>query len=129
MKSGILRTNLFTFVCRIGLTIAFLLWAASITWAAPVISSAGKQMANRSTTTSIIATATGAVTTNVVITATTPAAPSSLGSRPVTGEAPVRLQIPTLTIDAVIEAVGRDKNGAMDIPKQVDNVAWYAPGK
>jgi len=129
MKSGILRTNLFTFVCRIGLTIAFLLLAASITWAAPVISSADEQMADRSTTTSIIATATGAVTTNVAITATTPAAQSSLGSRLVAGEAPVRLQIPTLTIDAVIEAVGRDTNGAMDIPKQVDNVAWYAPGK
>jgi len=129
MKSGILRTNLFTFVCRIGLTIAFLLLAASITWAAPVISSADEQIADRSTTTSIIATATGAVTTNVAITATTPAAQSSLGSRLVAGEAPVRLQIPTLTIDAVIEAVGRDTNGAMDIPKQVDNVAWYAPGK
>lgn len=128
MKSGILRTNLLTFLCRIGLTIVFLLLAASLTWAAPVMSSAGEQRADRSTTSSIIATATNTVTTNVAITATAPAIQSSLGSRLVVGEAPVRLQIPTLTIDAMVEAVGRDINGAMDIPAQVDNVAWYAPG-
>ena len=128
MKSGILRTNLFTFLWRIGLTLTFLLLAASITWAAPLISSADEQMANRSTTTSSIATATGAVTTNAAITATTPASQLSLSSRRGAGEAPVRLQIPTLTIDAVIEAVGRDADGAMGIPAQVDNVAWYAPG-
>ena len=120
MKSAILRTNLFTFLWRIGLTLAFLLLAASITWAVPVISSADEQMAHRSTTTSSIATATGAVTTS--------ASQLSLSSRPGAGEAPVRLQIPTLTIDAVIEAVGRDADGAMGIPAQVDNVAWYAPG-
>ncbi|MEZ4870180.1 MAG: class F sortase [Caldilineaceae bacterium] len=41
---------------------------------------------------------------------------------------PVRLLISTLNIDAAIEAVGQDRQGAMGIPRQVDNVAWYAPG-
>ncbi|MCX6048278.1 MAG: sortase [Chloroflexi bacterium] len=41
---------------------------------------------------------------------------------------PLRLQIPKFKIDAAIERVGSAPNGSMGIPKEVDNVAWYAPG-
>jgi len=100
MKLATLRTNLFTFLCRAGLTIAFVLLAASMVWGAPLAHPPGAETAS-----------------DVV---------ASL--LPVAGARPVRLQIPSLKIDAVIEAVGSDQNGAMGIPKQADNVAWYAPG-
>lgn len=41
---------------------------------------------------------------------------------------PVRLVIPSLQIDAVIEKVGQDQSGAMDVPSQVADVAWYGLG-
>lgn len=41
---------------------------------------------------------------------------------------PVRLKIPRLGIDASVEQVGLTSDGAMDVPKNYDNVAWYAPG-
>lgn len=48
--------------------------------------------------------------------------------RPVEVLHPVRLKIPSLGVDAAIEAVGRDANGAMDIPSNPYNVAWYSLG-
>lgn len=41
---------------------------------------------------------------------------------------PAELQIPKLGIDAKIERVGKDKTGAMDVPKNPWNVAWYDLG-
>ncbi len=41
---------------------------------------------------------------------------------------PVRLRIPAIGVDAEIEAVGQTRSGAMDVPTQVDNVAWYELG-
>lgn len=41
---------------------------------------------------------------------------------------PERLVIPKLKIDANSESVGMDKQGRMDIPQQVTNVAWYNLG-
>lgn len=41
---------------------------------------------------------------------------------------PVRLVIPSLKVDARIESVGKDQNGAMAIPSNVENVAWYSLG-
>ncbi len=41
---------------------------------------------------------------------------------------PVRLRIPTLGIDTGIEYVGTTAEGAMDTPKDYNNVAWYALG-
>jgi len=41
---------------------------------------------------------------------------------------PVRLRIPTLGIDTAIEHVGTTIDGAMDVPKDYANVAWYAQG-
>lgn len=42
--------------------------------------------------------------------------------------APVRLKIPKLQIDTVVERVGQDKDGAMGIPRNVNHVAWYELG-
>ncbi len=41
---------------------------------------------------------------------------------------PSQLIIPSLRIQASVEQVGIDKKGAMDVPKNVYNVAWYQPG-
>ncbi|MFZ1756031.1 MAG: class F sortase [Caldilineaceae bacterium] len=41
---------------------------------------------------------------------------------------PVHLRIPAIGVDATIEPVGQDRNGRMDTPSLVEDVAWYAPG-
>lgn len=41
---------------------------------------------------------------------------------------PVRLEIPSLNINASVEAVGLTADGAMDVPKIVGDVAWFTPG-
>lgn len=41
---------------------------------------------------------------------------------------PIRLTIPALKINATLEAVGRTKQGAMDVPKNLTNAAWFNIG-
>lgn len=41
---------------------------------------------------------------------------------------PVRLKIPSIKVDAVIESVGLTPKGAMDVPKDPNNVGWYSLG-
>jgi hypothetical protein len=41
---------------------------------------------------------------------------------------PVRLQIPAIAVDATVETVGLTLDGLMDVPKQYDDVGWYAFG-
>lgn len=41
---------------------------------------------------------------------------------------PVRLHIPAIDVDTEVEEVGQTTSGAMDVPKNVDNVAWYELG-
>jgi hypothetical protein len=41
---------------------------------------------------------------------------------------PVRLKIPKIKVDAAIEYVGLAADGAMDVPKNYNNTAWYQPG-
>lgn len=41
---------------------------------------------------------------------------------------PVRLEIPTLNIDASVEHVGVTDFGSMDVPENPDNVAWFDLG-
>lgn len=43
-------------------------------------------------------------------------------------ENPKTLSIPKLGINTVIESVGNDSVGRMDVPKQAQNVAWYNLG-
>jgi len=41
---------------------------------------------------------------------------------------PIRLKIPTLKIDSVIEYIGLTKDGAVDAPKGASNTGWYNLG-
>ncbi|MDO8468218.1 MAG: class F sortase [Candidatus Peribacter sp.] len=41
---------------------------------------------------------------------------------------PVRLKIPRINVDAVIEPVGLTSTGVMDVPSNPDNVGWYDLG-
>ncbi len=41
---------------------------------------------------------------------------------------PVRLKIPNINVDAVVEDVGLTSDGAMEVPKGPDNVAWFDLG-
>ena len=41
---------------------------------------------------------------------------------------PQRLIIPKLNVDTSVESVGLDANQRMDVPKNVNNVAWYNLG-
>ena len=41
---------------------------------------------------------------------------------------PERLVIPSIDVDASIEAVGKDEAGRMDTPSEVDQVGWYQYG-
>lgn len=57
--------------------------------------------------------------------------PSPHPSSPVQASArqvPARLQIPSISVDSNVEQVGVDQSGNMDVPKQLDDVAWYSPG-
>lgn len=42
---------------------------------------------------------------------------------------PVRLKIPSVNVDAPVEFVSLTPDGAMDVPKSQDNVAWYKLGQ
>jgi len=42
---------------------------------------------------------------------------------------PVRLKIPEINVDTIVEYVGLDSDGAMDVPKNRDNVAWFELGQ
>jgi LPXTG-site transpeptidase (sortase) family protein len=41
---------------------------------------------------------------------------------------PARLVIPSIGVDAPVEAVGRDRNNNMAVPSVASHVAWYSPG-
>ncbi len=42
---------------------------------------------------------------------------------------PSRIVIPKINVDANIESVGLDNKNAMDVPKKVEDTAWYNLGK
>lgn len=42
---------------------------------------------------------------------------------------PVRLKIPGISLDSIIESVGVTSEGAMDIPKNQEDVAWFNHGQ
>jgi len=42
---------------------------------------------------------------------------------------PARLTIPKINVDAAVEQVGLAPDGAMDVPKGPDDVAWFNLGK
>lgn len=53
---------------------------------------------------------------------------ASLGALPRPGPPPVTVRVPALGIDAAIEAVGVQEDGAMVVPAEVDRVGWYRYG-
>lgn len=54
--------------------------------------------------------------------------PVSLSQEQENFELPVRLKIPVINVDSTIEHVGITSDGAMDIPKNQDDVAWLKIG-
>ncbi|MEX0877459.1 MAG: class F sortase [Candidatus Spechtbacterales bacterium] len=59
----------------------------------------------------------------LAVNTTTPDQQEQTNSQP-----PVRLKIPSINVDAAIEHVGITPEGAMDVPKARDNVAWFSLG-
>lgn len=61
------------------------------------------------------------------------AAQPPITTQAVSTAAPIRLTIPSLKLDALIEQVGQRSDGAMDTPSLVEDVGWYrlgvAPGE
>jgi sortase (surface protein transpeptidase) len=49
-------------------------------------------------------------------------------SAPARTSVPLRLKIPRLQIDAAVEAVGLTPQGAMGVPKNTSDVAWFSLG-
>jgi LPXTG-site transpeptidase (sortase) family protein len=52
----------------------------------------------------------------------------TLASETQTVGVPVRLEIPTIGVDAAIEYVGVDSKGIMDVPVNSNDVGWFYPG-
>lgn len=79
------------------------------------------------TATGTVAPAALAAPTPLVPTATIPPPAPTATAIPRAGQ-PVRLQIPSIKVNAAIEHVGLTASGDMDVPKSYDNTAWYEPG-
>jgi len=41
---------------------------------------------------------------------------------------PIRIEIPSLNITTTVESVGQDSEGKMDVPRRIENSAWYKLG-
>lgn len=52
--------------------------------------------------------------------------PAPSPSEPVA--APTGIRIPSIGVDAPVDAIGLEDDGAMEIPDDVDRVGWYEPG-
>ena len=67
------------------------------------------------------------------LTFASPATPAALAAAVNDNDTPVRLLIPRLKVDAVVESVGKDAQGDAGVPQNSQNVAWYnlgpAPGE
>lgn len=65
-------------------------------------------------------------------TASTPAggqpAAAAAAKAPPAGGVPVRLRIPAIGVFAPVESVGRTPEGNIDVPRDVNDVGWYAEG-
>ncbi|MBX3052244.1 MAG: class F sortase [Caldilineaceae bacterium] len=85
-------------------------------------------IATRPVTTSQAAAITTTVTATVSAALQANTSPEITGTVAISQAVPVRLRIPAIGVDATIEPVGQDRNGRMDTPSLVEDVAWYAPG-
>jgi len=57
-----------------------------------------------------------------------PTSPDSNQTLQINPEFPVRLKIPIINVDAAIEHVGLTSEGAVDVPKNPINAAWFDVG-
>ncbi len=53
--------------------------------------------------------------------------PPALPPLPPRAGTPVRVRIPVIGVDAAVEQVATTPDGAMDVPKDFANTAWYTP--
>ncbi len=60
--------------------------------------------------------------------APTPTRAAARPSRAPLPPTPARLRIPAIGVDAAVESVGVTPQGNMDVPRDVDDVGWYAAG-
>ncbi|WP_434599660.1 class F sortase [Streptomyces sp. A5-4] len=65
----------------------------------------------------------------------TPPSPSGGASKPhprhvtaLPASEPIRVTIPSLKVSSTLEQLGRDKNRAMETPRDPDRAGWYRPG-
>lgn len=56
------------------------------------------------------------------------AAAATPGPSTAPDERPARLSIPAIGVDTRVESVGVTPEGNMDVPRDVQDVGWYAPG-
>lgn len=56
-----------------------------------------------------------------------PAEPEPLAAGP-WGVPPVKLMLPSVGVEAAVEPVAEDPDGAMSAPTDPDQIAWYSPG-
>lgn len=63
-----------------------------------------------------------------VVSASLSWASASIADRPLPAPVPSGLEIPKLDVDAPVVAMGVDSVGKMDVPGNVDDVAWYEFG-
>lgn len=54
--------------------------------------------------------------------------PARLEDQPPPAPQPIGVRIPDLSIDAPVDAVGLDPDGAMEIPADVRRAGWFQPG-
>src|SRR2546430_8561238 len=62
------------------------------------------------------------------VTTPAPATPAPAAPAPAAPAQPARLQLPNIGVDAPVEAVGATPQNTMDVPRNVQDVGWYAPG-
>lgn len=93
---------------------------------APAATSTPEQTTEAATT--VAPTIVPPTTTIPIPTATNVPVPPSPTPIPDVGILPTQLRIPAIGVNAKVEHVGRAANGAMDVPKDVFNVAWFDIG-
>lgn len=80
------------------------------------------------TATAAPATPTVAATASTTSTTTTSSAVAARATPTPVPVIPVKLQIPAINVTAPVEVVGLTPTGAMDVPKQWNDVGWYEYG-
>lgn len=91
---------------------------------APTVAPATPPAAVTTSQTSV--TSVASVATSVTMSSTSSAAHAATPTAP--RVIPVKLQIPAINVTAPVEVVGLTPDGAMDVPKQWNDVGWYEYG-